>query len=119
MFEIRKVNPNEVDEALNLALEVFMEFEAPDYKPEGVETFKRFISDEKLIQSFKSKTSPLYAAFDNGKIIGLIGMRENKSHINLVFVKKEYHRKGIATGIFPIFAFRFTPGKPRAFRDNA
>lgn len=100
MFEIRKVNPNEVDEALNLALEVFMEFEAPDYKPEGVETFKRFISDEKLIQSFKSKTSPLYAAFDNGKIIGLIGMRENKTHINLVFVKKEYHRKGIATGIF-------------------
>lgn len=27
-------------------------------------------------------------------------MRENKTHINLVFVKKEYQRKGIATELF-------------------
>lgn len=100
MFEIRKVNPNEVDEALELALEVFLEFEAPDYKPQGVETFKGFISDEKLVQGFKRGICPMYAAFDNGKLIGLIGMRANKTHINLVFVKKEYQRKGVATEIF-------------------
>lgn len=100
MFEIRKVNSNEVDEALDLALEVFMEFEAPDYKPEGVETFKGFICDEKLILGFKQGICPMYVACDNGEIIGLIGMRENKTHINLAFVKKEYHRKGVATDIF-------------------
>lgn len=100
MFEIRKVNPNEVDEALELALEVFLEFEAPDYKPQGVETFKGFISDEKLVRGFKQGICPMYVACDNGEIIGLIGMRENKTHINLVFVKKEYHRKGVATDIF-------------------
>lgn len=100
MYEIRKVKPDEVDEALSLALEVFMEFEAPDYKLEGIETFKRFIGDEKLIQNFKRGISPMYAAFDNGKIIGLIGMRSNKTHIILVFVKREYHRKGVATEIF-------------------
>lgn len=100
MFEIRKVNPNEVDAALQLALEVFTEFEAPDYKPQGVETFKGFISDEKLVQGFKRGICPMYAAFDNGKLIGLIGMRANKTHINLVFVKKEYQRKGVATEIF-------------------
>ena len=100
MYDIRKVRSNEVDEALSLALEVFMEFEAPDYKPEGIETFKSFIGDEKLIQGFKRGIAPMYAAFDNGKIIGVIGMRENKTHINLAFVKKEYHRRGIATGIF-------------------
>lgn len=100
MFEIRKVNPNEVDEALELALEVFLEFEAPDYKPQGVETFKGFISDEKLVRGFKQGICPMYVACDNGEIIGFIGMRENKTHINLVFVKKEYHRKGVATDIF-------------------
>lgn len=100
MYEIRKVTSNEVDEALSLALEVFMEFEAPDYKPEGLETFKSFTSDEKLINGFKQGISPMYVAFDNGKIIGLIGMRANRTHINLVFVKKEYHRKGVATAIF-------------------
>lgn len=99
-YEIRKITGNDVDDALALALDVFMEFEAPDYKPEGVETFKQFIRSEELINGFKSGTSPMYAAFDDGKIIGLIGMRANKTHINLVFVKKEYHRKGVATAIF-------------------
>lgn len=100
MFEIRKVQSHEVDEALSLALEVFMEFEAPDYKPEGVETFRQLMNDENYIQGYKRGICPMYAAFDNGKIIGLIGMRENKTHINLAFVKKEYHRKGVATEIF-------------------
>lgn len=100
MYETRKVKSNEVDEALELAMEVFLEFEAPDYGPEGVETFKQFIGDERLIQGFKRGTAPMYAAFDNGKIIGVIGMRENRTHINLAFVKKEYHRRGIATEIF-------------------
>ena len=100
MYEIRKVKGGEVDEALELALDVFMEFEAPDYKTEGVETFKSFIRGEELINGFKRGTSPMYAAFDNGKVIGLIGMRANKTHINLVFVKREYHRKGVATAIF-------------------
>lgn len=100
MYEIRKIKSGEVDEALDLALDVFMEFEAPDYKPEGVVTFKQFIRGDELINGFKSGTSPMYAAFDDGRIIGLIGMRANKTHINLVFVKKEYHRKGVATAIF-------------------
>ena len=37
---IRKITSNEVE---SLALEVFMQFEAPDYPPEGVETFKKDI----------------------------------------------------------------------------
>lgn len=100
MYEMRKVKSHEVVEALSLALAVFMEFEAPDYSPEGVETFKSFIRDEKLINGYKLGICPMYGAFDNGKIIGIIGMRANKTHINLVFVKKEYHRKGIATALF-------------------
>ena len=39
MYEIRKIHSNEVMEALALALEVFLQFEAPDYKPKGIETF--------------------------------------------------------------------------------
>lgn len=100
MYEIRKIKSCEVDEALQLALDVFMEFEAPDYKPEGVATFRSFIRGEELINGFKQGLCPMYSAFDNGKVIGLIGMRANKTHINLVFVKKEYHRKGVATAIF-------------------
>ena len=42
----------------------------------------------------------IYAAFDGNKIVGIIGMRADRTHINLVFTKKEYHRQGIATAIF-------------------
>ena len=101
MYPIRKITPDEVPEALSLALEVFMQFEAPDYKPEGVETFKRdIVENEEFIASCKQGVCPIYAAFHNGKIIGIIGMRSNKTHINLVFTKKEYHRQGVATAIF-------------------
>lgn len=101
MYEIRKIKSSEVNEALSLAWEVFMQFEAPDYKPEGVETFKHdIIENEEFIAKCRSGACPIYAAFDNGKIIGIIGMRESKTHINLVFTKKEYHRKGVATAIF-------------------
>lgn len=101
MYRIRKITENETDEALALALEVFMQFEAPDYKPEGTAAFKRdIIENEEYIRNCRQGICPIYAAFDGGKIIGIMGMRPSKTHINLVFVKKEYHRQGVATALF-------------------
>lgn len=100
MYEIRKIKSTEVEEAFNLIHDVFMEFEAPDYKLEGVETFINFLKDKKVISDFQQGICPMYCALDKGKIIGIIGMRESKNHINLAFVRKEYHRRGVATQIF-------------------
>ena len=98
---IRKIHSNEVNEAMKLALEVFMQFEAPDYDPSGVETFKRdIVENPSFINDAKNGLCPIYGAFDGEKMVALIGMRSSKTHINLVFTKKEYHRKGIATSIF-------------------
>ena len=100
MYSIRKIKSEEVNDALALALEVFMQFEAPDYSPEGVETFKRdIIENEAFIADCKQGVCPIYGAFDDNKLIGIISMR-SKTHINLVFVKSEYHRQGVATAIF-------------------
>lgn len=101
MYSIRKITCDEVEEALALALEVFMQFEAPDYKPEGVTTFKRdIIENKEFINDCRQEICPIYAAFDGDRIVGIIGMRSNRTHINLVFTKKEYHHQGIATAIF-------------------
>jgi len=98
---IRKISSNEVESAMELALEVFMQFEAPDYHPSGVETFKRdIVENADYLEKAKQGICPIYGAFDGEKMVALIGMRSNKTHINLVFTKKEYHRKGIATAIF-------------------
>ena len=44
--EIRKLEPEALEEALALVWEVFAEFEAPEYTQEGIEEFWRFIDLE-------------------------------------------------------------------------
>lgn len=98
---IRKITCDEVESAMALALEVFMEFEAPDYGPMGVESFRKDIVDNpEYLENARQGICPIYGAFDGDKIVALMGMRSSKTHINLVFAKKEYHRKGIAREIF-------------------
>ena len=88
MYLIRKITCEEVKEALTLALEVFMEFEAPDYKLEGVETFKRdMIENKEFISNCKQGICPIYAAFDGSRIVGIMGMRPSKTHIILIHDK--------------------------------
>ncbi|MCI8693703.1 MAG: GNAT family N-acetyltransferase [Lachnospiraceae bacterium] len=101
MYIIRRINSNEVEEALALAWEVFQQFESPDYSPEGTEAFRRdIIENEIFISKCRQGICPIYAAFDGDKMIGIMGMRSNRTHINLVFTRKEYHRRGVATAIF-------------------
>ncbi len=98
---IRKITPDEVEEAMALALEVFMQFEAPDYSTEGVTTFKKdIVENEEFIENARRGVCPIYAAFDGEKMVAIMGMRSNRTHINLVFTRKEYHRRGIARAIF-------------------
>lgn len=98
---IRKITPDEVAIAMNLALEVFMQFEAPDYGPEGVESFKKdIVENPEYLENARKGLCPIYGAFVGEKLVALMGMRSSKTHINLVFTKKEYHRKGIARAIF-------------------
>ena len=98
---IRKITSNEVQSAMRLALEVFMQFEAPDYPPSGVETFKRdIVENPEYLEKARQGICPVYGAFDGNNIVALMGMRSNRTHINLVFTKKEYHRRGIARAIF-------------------
>lgn len=100
-INIRKIVPDEVQAAMALVLEVFLQFEAPDYGPLGVETFKQdVVENTGYLENVRRGVCPIYGAFDGDKLVALMGMRSNKTHINLVFTRKEYHRRGIATAIF-------------------
>ena len=100
-IQIHKIRSNEVMSAMDLALEVFMQFEAPVYPPEGVETFKRdIVENPEYLEKARRGECPIYGAFDGDKLVALIGMRSNRTHINLVFTKREYQRRGIARAIF-------------------
>ena len=78
------------NEALKLVKEVFMEFEAPDYCDEGVAEIMRSISDESYLNMHT-----FYGAYQDDKLVGVIATRNDHHHIGLLFVDKNYHRKGI------------------------
>ena len=48
-FIVRRLLQNEIPAALELAWEVFSEYESPDYAPEGTEEFYKCLNDEKYL----------------------------------------------------------------------
>jgi len=94
MNMVRLLDKNEIPAAIELVWQVFSEFEAPDYLPEGVETFRDFITNSEEINNLK-----IYGAFIEGNLAGIIAVRGG-AHICLFFVKKEYHRQGIGRSLF-------------------
>ena len=98
-YEIRRLRPDEVDAALDLAMETYLEFEAPDYGPEGVTTFRRDIYDNAAFRAAcLDGANRMWGALDEGRIIGLMAMR-GESHIVLVFTHRDHHRRGVASAI--------------------
>ena len=93
---IREMRENELDEVINLVLDVFMKYEAPDYSEEGINSFKEFVLDKEKIKNLK-----ILVAEVDGKIVSMIAVRNN-THITLLFTHENYHRKGIARKLFEI-----------------
>lgn len=90
---------SDIPKALDLVWSVFQEFEAPDYSKEGIEEFRRFISYNSIIERFDKGELLFWGCVDNGDLIGVIATI-GINHICLLFVKKEYHRRGIAISLF-------------------
>ena len=94
-LKIRKISKEEMNEALNLVWSVFLKYEAPDYKEEGIREFKKTIANKAWL-----KEREFYGAFDeNNKILGVIATKD-KTHIALFFVDKKYQKKGIGRKLY-------------------
>lgn len=90
----RPMKPGEETAVIDLVLEVFDEFVAPQYDNEGVTEFRKYVRADALSDRLKQGNIIELAEFE-GKIIGVIEMREN-SHIALLFVEKSHQRQGIS-----------------------
>lgn len=98
-MEIRPLQKKDLKNAMDLVWRVFLEFEAPDYAPEGVETFKEFIEYDSIIEKYENQEILFWGCFIDGRLTGMIALRD-AGHICLLFVAKEYHRQGIAGRLF-------------------
>ena len=94
-MEIRLLSRPERPAAIQLIWAAFLRYEAPDYSPEGIEAFRRFITDEASWDRLES-----FGAFEGGQLCGVIAVREHRTHIALFFVRKEWHRRGVGKALF-------------------
>ncbi len=97
-ISIRSAYRGEWDDAMALAWRTFMQFEAKDYTPEGIESFQDFITDTVLYRMFVLGSYQLFGAYDNNRMIGMLSLR-GETHISLLFVDEKYHRMGIGRGL--------------------
>lgn len=92
-------NLSELTIAMNLVESVFMEFEAPEYSQEGIQTFLDYISISNIKEKIEQKELSVWCAKLEKEIVGVIAMRPPNA-ISLLFVDKEHHKKGIAKTLF-------------------
>lgn len=93
-FPVRRLYPEEIQSALDLSWEVFLQFEAPEYSEEGIWEFRKSLDDKE-----RTRKLQFYGAFEDDILVGTLCMREPQ-HIGGFFVKSDYHRKGIGRVLF-------------------
>lgn len=93
-MEIRKILKEEMKNALDLVWKVFLEYEAPDYSEEGIEEFKKSISDMNWVNARE-----FYGAFNKNQLLGVIATKDI-SHIALFFIDGKYQKQGIGRKLY-------------------
>ncbi|MCY6354136.1 GNAT family N-acetyltransferase [Clostridium sp. ZS2-4] len=97
--QIKVLKIDELERALALVYDVFMEFEAPDYSEQGIKAFEDFIELNSIKNMIEDNILNFWVCYDREEIVGVISTKE-VSHICMLFVDKNYHRKGIARNLF-------------------
>lgn len=95
IVNIRQLNKSEYDNAITLSLSVFTECGTSDFDIQGLETFKRFIYNKELMNELT-----IFGAFDDDRLIGIIGIKNNGAHISLFFIHPKFHCRGIGRELF-------------------
>lgn len=100
---VRNAYQTDWDEAMKLAWNTFMKFDAPDYSQEGIINFNKFINDEMLYKMFVLGSYQLFVAEEDKRIVGMLSLREKK-HISLLFVDVNHLQQGIAKSLMRFVA---------------
>lgn len=99
-IKIKRIAPENIEEAFHVIWEVFQEFVAPDYTPEGINYFySEFIKGEKFRKKFTDNREIMYGAYIGDELAGVLSISVMNT-VSCVFVKGKYHRQGIGKKLF-------------------
>ncbi len=94
-FVMRRLKEDEIPAALDLAWQVFQEFESPDYGEEGTAEFRKCLNDPEYLADME-----YYGTFDGSRLVGEIAIKPERNHICFFFTEGKYHRLGIGRNLF-------------------
>ena len=84
---IKKITSNEFNNVKELVKKVFDNSVAKDYSDDGKEEFYKFVNDNEKLSSLD-----IWGYYIEDRLIGVIGNRDEISHISLFFVDNEFQR---------------------------
>lgn len=90
---------DELQSALKLAENVFMQFEAPTFSKRGVESFLLFLWGKKVQKMFADGAFAVWDCYSGEELAGMLAMRDCE-HISLAFVRADFHRQGIGRMLY-------------------
>ncbi len=92
------MRPGEETQVCELIARVFDEFIAPDFSPEGVDEFLKYIQPNALQERSETNHFALVAVLAE-KLVGVIEIR-NHNHVSLYFVDKAHIGEGIGKALW-------------------
>ena len=100
---VKEIGADGLKQALDLVNVVFSEFVAVDYSQQGKREFENYLKNKQadVSSDVESGRKKIWGYYENGRILGVIATRD-VSHIALMFVDKQQHRKGIAKQMFSV-----------------
>lgn len=93
-FGMRRTKSGDEIEICNLVARSFNEFIAPEFSEEGIEEFFKYSNPRDFIKRAESGYFSMVAV-NNSSIAGMIEIKQN-NHLSMLYVDKDYHRRGIA-----------------------
>ena len=94
-MNIREMKRDEIQRTLALVLTGYHRLAALDYTQEGVDTFYRLLQDSEAIRD-----AEFFGAFEGREFLGVVAVRQHRSHICFFFVEEERKNRNIGRQLF-------------------
>ena len=95
----RMMKPADAEQVSDLVRTAFDEFIGPDFSEQGVAEFHRYVDPEAFRARIEGGSHFVMVAEVDGRLAGITEIRDC-NHVALLFVGKQFHRRGIARALF-------------------
>ena len=93
---VKRGTARDWDAAIGVAWVTFQQIASHTCSEDGARAFRDGITSTQLYIDFLQDKYLLFCAYQHGKVIGMLTLKD-KNHISLLFVRKKFQGKGVGT----------------------